>query len=90
MTPHAGPTPNPPDPGGVIWRKSSRSSQEQGCVEAAFLADGRVAVRDSKDREGPALVLPAVSGTPSSPAPRTASSTCPDGQSLICEPYWRS
>jgi hypothetical protein len=38
------------------WRKSSHSGEEQGCVETAFLADGSVAVRDSKDRSGPALV----------------------------------
>ena len=56
MTPHAGPTPDPPDLGGVVWRKSTRSTNETGCVEAAFLADGRVAIRDSKDRAGPALV----------------------------------
>lgn len=56
MTVHAGPTPDPPDLGGVVWRKSNRSSNEEGCVEAAFLADGRVAIRDSKDRSGPALV----------------------------------
>jgi hypothetical protein len=37
------------------WRKSSRSG-ENGCVEVA-LVDGRVAVRDSKDRGGPVLVF---------------------------------
>jgi hypothetical protein len=37
------------------WRKSSRSG-ENGCVEVAFV-DGRVAVRDSKDRGGPVLVF---------------------------------
>jgi hypothetical protein len=56
MTQHAGSTPDPPDLGGVVWRKSQHSSNEEGCVEAAFLADGRVAIRDSKDRTGPALV----------------------------------
>jgi hypothetical protein len=56
MTPHAGPTPDPPELGGVVWRKSTRSANEEGCVEAAFLADGHVAIRDSKDRAGPALV----------------------------------
>ncbi|MGI9100624.1 MAG: DUF397 domain-containing protein [Solirubrobacteraceae bacterium] len=56
MTPHARPTPDLPDLSSVAWRKSRHSTQEQGCVEAAFLADGRVAVRDSKDREGPALI----------------------------------
>lgn len=41
------------------WRKSSLSAT-YNCVEVAFL-DGarRVAVRDSKDRQGPALVFSA-------------------------------
>jgi hypothetical protein len=37
------------------WRKSSRSGTN-GCVEIAFV-DGRVAVRDSKDRGGPVLLF---------------------------------
>ena len=56
MRPQAGPARDPPDLGGVVWRKSSLSTKERGCVEAAFLPDGRVAIRDSKDRDGPALV----------------------------------
>jgi hypothetical protein len=55
MTLHT-PTSEPPDLDGVTWRKSRHSTNEEGCVETAFLADGRVAVRDSKDRQGPALV----------------------------------
>jgi hypothetical protein len=39
------------------WRKSSWSSTN-GCVEVAFV-QGRVAVRDSKDRTGPVLVFTA-------------------------------
>jgi Domain of unknown function (DUF397) len=40
------------------WRKSSFSgSNGGGCVEVARNLPGVVAVRDSKDREGPALVL---------------------------------
>jgi hypothetical protein len=43
---------------GVRWRKSSYSgSNGGGCVEVAALPDDRFAVRDSKDREGPALVF---------------------------------
>ncbi len=37
----------------VAWQKSSRSGVN-GCVEVAFV-DGKVAVRDSKDRRGPVL-----------------------------------
>jgi hypothetical protein len=36
------------------WRKSSRSSDTANCVEVAF-AGSRVAVRDSKNPDGPVL-----------------------------------
>jgi len=39
------------------WRTSSRSSGNGQCVEVAFLDGGNVAMRDSKDPEGPALVF---------------------------------
>jgi hypothetical protein len=39
------------------WVKSSRSNGAGQCVEAASLGDGRIAVRDSKDPDGPALVF---------------------------------
>jgi hypothetical protein len=40
------------------WRKSSHSNGNGGaCVEVAGNLRGVVAVRDSKDREGPALVF---------------------------------
>jgi hypothetical protein len=39
----------------VTWRKSRQSGTEDACVETAFLPGGDVAVRDSKDRDGPVL-----------------------------------
>lgn len=39
------------------WFKSSRSSAGSECVEVAFLTDGVVGVRDSKNPTGPALVF---------------------------------
>lgn len=43
---------------GAVWRKSSRSNGQANCLMVAFLDDGRVAVRDSKDKgQGPALIF---------------------------------
>ncbi len=39
---------------GLVWRKARASQGGGACVEVAPLADG-VAVRDSKDRDGPVL-----------------------------------
>jgi hypothetical protein len=39
------------------WRKSTRSGDEGACVEMAAVP-GAVAVRDSKDPAGPALLFP--------------------------------
>lgn len=41
---------------GVAWRKSARSGALGNCVELAVLADGAVAMRNSRFPEGPALV----------------------------------
>ncbi|MER7459721.1 DUF397 domain-containing protein [Micromonospora sp. NPDC126480] len=48
------------DLSGAVWRTSSRSNDQGLCVEVADnLVDalGVVAVRDSKDRSGPALTV---------------------------------
>jgi hypothetical protein len=43
---------------GAVWRKSSYSSANGGaCVEVACNLPGVVAVRDSKDPDGPALTF---------------------------------
>ncbi len=39
------------------WRKSSYSSQSGNCVEIATNMPGMVAVRGSKNRQGPILVI---------------------------------
>jgi len=43
----------------AAWRKSSYSGSGDQCVEVAALSGGRCALRDSKDPQGPALLLTA-------------------------------
>ncbi|WP_410814151.1 DUF397 domain-containing protein [Micromonospora sp. 067-2] len=45
------------DLSGAAWRKSTRSSDSGNCVEVADNIVDVVAVRDSKDAEGPALTF---------------------------------
>ena len=64
-----------PEPGGIVWHTSSYSAGSGNCVEVGWrtsshsggngncvevaLAPDTVLVRDSKDRDGPALTVPA-------------------------------
>ncbi|MER5358385.1 MULTISPECIES: DUF397 domain-containing protein [unclassified Streptomyces] len=41
---------------GVDWRKSRRSGPQGNCVELAALPDGDIALRNSRDPQGPALI----------------------------------
>jgi Domain of unknown function (DUF397) len=42
----------------AAWRKAARSGIN-GCVEVGLVDDDQIAVRDSKDRQGPVLIFTA-------------------------------
>nr|WSY54912.1 DUF397 domain-containing protein [Streptomyces sp. NBC_00886] len=46
------------------WFKSSYSDPGQNCIEAARLTPTGIAIRDSKNPTGPALLLPATAWVP--------------------------
>lgn len=43
----------------ATWRTATFSQGNGACVEVAGLSGGRIAVRDTKDRPGPAIVMTA-------------------------------
>jgi hypothetical protein len=43
----------------ATWRTASYTQGNGSCIEVADLSGGRIAVRDTKDRTGPALVMTA-------------------------------
>jgi len=45
--------------GGAVWRKSERSNSQGACVELARLDSATVAMRNSRDPKGTALIYPA-------------------------------
>lgn len=42
---------------GATWRKASYSNSKGNCAELARVSDGRVAIRQNTDPDGPALVI---------------------------------
>jgi Domain of unknown function (DUF397) len=40
------------------WRKSTASNPSGSCVEIAELSEGMIAIRNSRDKSGPALIYP--------------------------------
>ncbi len=48
---------NQPDLSRAVWRKSIHSSADNECVEVARILTGGVAVRDSKNPDGPKLLF---------------------------------
>ena len=66
---------------GVIWQKSRRSNPSGNCVELAALPGGAgVAVRNSRDPDGPALIY-----TPDEIAAFVAGARDGDFDNLIAE-----
>ncbi|MGW3583524.1 DUF397 domain-containing protein [Streptomyces rubiginosohelvolus] len=59
----AAPPPSTPPPSALQWRRSSRSTGMNNCVEAARFADALLAVRDSKDVDRPPLRFSAAAWT---------------------------
>jgi hypothetical protein len=54
-----GPTPPSVDFDTLQWFKSHASSENGACVEAAFIGTHGIAIRDSKDPNGPVLTFDA-------------------------------
>ncbi|MBE1462799.1 DUF397 domain-containing protein [Kibdelosporangium phytohabitans] len=50
---------SPADLSCLSWRKSSHSGKNGNCVELAWLTDGRVAVRNSRNPHGAVLIYDA-------------------------------
>lgn len=48
------------DPSRAVWRTSSFSNNGGACIEVADNQPGIVATRDSKDRDGPVLLLTSI------------------------------
>ncbi|MFD7107194.1 DUF397 domain-containing protein [Streptomyces celluloflavus] len=63
-------------PGAAVWRKSSYSNGSGGlCLEVVDGLPGIVPVRDSKNPDGPALVIPAAAWNSFVTAVKTGAAT---------------
>ncbi|MBC2876401.1 MULTISPECIES: DUF397 domain-containing protein [Streptomyces] len=66
------------------WRRSSHSTGMNNCVEAAVLAGGGLAVRDSKRPAGPWMVVGAAAWRPFVTLLRAPTGAVRYGPSLPC------
>ena len=76
-----------PDLTRAQWHTSTYSGGNGSCIEVARNLPGLAAVRDSKDRQGPKLVLQRTSGTASSAASKPRGTATPEAfliQITVC------
>ncbi|MFI0741732.1 DUF397 domain-containing protein [Streptomyces sp. NPDC021100] len=76
--------PSRPVPRAAEWRHSSHSTGMNNCVEAAVLAGGGLAVRDSKRPAGPWMTVGAAAWRPFVTLLRTPAGEARCGRSLPC------
>ena len=57
MTPTPSEGSAPDEPSNARWVKAAASSANGGCLEVAFLDNGRVAIRDNEDLSNPPFVV---------------------------------
>ncbi|MFK8851327.1 DUF397 domain-containing protein [Streptomyces sp. Ac-502] len=75
------------------WFKSTASSANGGCLEVAYLDDGRVALRDNEDPDNPPFVVTPSCGNASSTGQPRANSpfppdTCPPARTPVADCHY--